>query len=212
MNNLLTEVQKEYKKPQIIMVKSGDTIKVTQRIVEAGKQRLQVFEGLVIRTSRKNSLTYRILVRKITSGVGVEKSFLMHSPNVVKVEIMKRSKVRRNYLSYMRGRLGKTARLQTLSDDKKTLNMEVVTDAVITPSEEVEQPSVKEDVSEIEVIADDDSNKANKDVTKSDNAVEDVEDTATQNDEEQAEAESSENQSTEEKQEEASDNSIKEQD
>jgi large subunit ribosomal protein L19 len=77
-----------------------------------------MFEGVVIRTDRKDSLDSRITVRKITSGIGVEKSYLLHSPLVEKVEIIKRGKVRRNYLTYLRGRAGKSARLVGKAFDK----------------------------------------------------------------------------------------------
>ncbi len=122
MHGLILDLEKDYKKTNVVAVRSGDTVKVTQRIKEASKERLQVFEGLAIRVDRANSLTYRITVRKITSGVGVEKSFLVHSPNVVRVEILKRAKVRRNYLSYMRQRIGKAARLKNVDFDKAVIN------------------------------------------------------------------------------------------
>jgi large subunit ribosomal protein L19 len=117
--SLLTQVQAKNKKPSVVNVKSGDTVKVHQNIKEGNKQRVQVFQGLVIKVSNRNSLTYRILVRRITGGVGVEKSFLVHSPSITKVEITKRSKVRRNYLSYMRARTGKAARLTSVVFDEK---------------------------------------------------------------------------------------------
>jgi hypothetical protein len=77
---------------------------------------------LGIRTDRKGSHTSRITVRRIASGVGVEKSFLLHSPLVLKVEVTKRSKVRRNYLTYMRDRTGKAARLTGVDFDQKAVN------------------------------------------------------------------------------------------
>jgi len=83
---------------------------------------VQVFEGLIIRTDRKDSLTSRITVRRLASGVWVEKSFLLHSPLVLKVEVTKRSKVRRNYLTYMRDRTGKSTRLQGMDFDKVAVN------------------------------------------------------------------------------------------
>jgi len=95
---------------------------VHQKIREGNKERVQVFQGLVIRTDRKGSHTSRITVRRISSGVGVEKSFMLHSPLVVKIEVTKRSKVRRNYLSYMRQRTGKSARLTGMNFDKDTVN------------------------------------------------------------------------------------------
>jgi hypothetical protein len=77
---------------------------------------------LVIRASRKNSLTSTFTVRRIASGIGVEKSFLIHSPNILKVEVIRRSKVRRNYLTYMRQLTGKSARLSGLDFDKEAVN------------------------------------------------------------------------------------------
>jgi large subunit ribosomal protein L19 len=103
-------------------VQSGDTVKVHQKIREGNKERVQIFQGLVIRTDNKGSHTSRITVRRIASGVGVEKSFLLHSPLVVQVEVTKRSKVRRNYLTYMRERTGKAARLTGLDFDRRAVN------------------------------------------------------------------------------------------
>ena len=100
----------------------GDTVEVAQIVKEGNKERIQVFEGLVIRVSNKNSHTASILVRRNTGGVGVEKSYLLHSPLVTKVEVTKRGKVRRNYLTYMRDRKGKSARLTNLSFDKQAVN------------------------------------------------------------------------------------------
>lgn len=110
------------KKHQVVKVQSGDTVRVHQKIKEGNKERIQVFEGLVIRTDRKNSQTSSITVRRIASGIGVEKSYLLHSPLIVKIEVTKRSKVRRNYLSYMRSRRGKSARLTGLAFDKEAVN------------------------------------------------------------------------------------------
>lgn len=112
----------QFKKPAVVDVKSGDTVKVHQKIREGNKERVQIFQGLVIRTDNKASHTSRITVRRIASGVGVEKSFLMHSPLIVEVEVTKRSKVRRNYLSYMRARTGKAARLTGVNFDQKAVN------------------------------------------------------------------------------------------
>ena len=115
---LIKQITDAQKKPQVVNVRSGDTVRVYQKIQEGNKTRIQMFEGVVIRTDRKNSLDSRITVRKITSGVGVEKSYLLHSPNVEKVEVIKRGKVRRNYLTYLRERAGKSARLVSRDFDK----------------------------------------------------------------------------------------------
>ncbi len=120
--DLMKKVNEEQKKPAVVNVKSGDTVKVHQKIKEGAKERIQIFEGVVIRTDRKNSHTSRITVRKTASGVGVEKSFLLNSPLVEKVEVIRRGKVRRNYLSYLRERSGKSARLTGQHFDKEAVN------------------------------------------------------------------------------------------
>ena len=120
--SILQKIGDAQKKKAVVDVRSGDTVKVTQKIKEGEKFRLQVFEGVVIRTDRKDSHTARITVRKIASGVGVEKSFLIHSPLVEKIEIIKRAKVRRKNLSYLRDRSGKSARLTNKNFDHLAVN------------------------------------------------------------------------------------------
>ena len=119
---LIQKVNDEQKKAGVVDARSGDTVRVHQKIQEGNKTRTQVFEGVVIRTDNKQSHTSRITVRKIASGVGVEKSFLLHSPLVEKVEIVRRAKVRRNYLSFLRNRSGKSARLKAVNFDREAAN------------------------------------------------------------------------------------------
>ena len=119
---LINKVNQAQKKQAVVDARSGDTVRVHQKIKEGNKERIQVFEGVVIRTDNKQSHTSRITVRKIASGVGVEKSFLLHSPLVEKVEIVRRSKVRRNFLSYLRNRSGKSARLTAKNFDRAAVN------------------------------------------------------------------------------------------
>jgi large subunit ribosomal protein L19 len=119
---LIQKVNDEQKKHAVVDVRSGDTVRVHQKIKEGNKERVQVFEGVVIRTDNKKQHTARITVRKVASGVGVEKSFLLHSPLVEKVEITRRAKVRRNYLSFLRGRSGKSARLKAVNFDRVAVN------------------------------------------------------------------------------------------
>ena len=149
--SILKEIGDAQKKKAVVDVRSGDTVRVTQKIKEGNKFRSQTFEGVVIRVDRKESHTARIVVRKVTSGVGVEKSYLIHSPLVEKIEITKRSKVRRNNLNYMRERSGKSARLQGKDFDRAAVNnveipkdttaeapvAEVSTEPVETPTEEI---------------------------------------------------------------------------
>ena len=119
---LIQKVNDEQKKAQVVDVRSGDTVRVYQKIKEGNKERIQMFEGVVIRTDNKGQHTSRITVRKVASGVGVEKSFLLHSPLVEKVEIVRRAKVRRNFLSFLRKRSGKSSRLTAVKFDREAVN------------------------------------------------------------------------------------------
>lgn len=119
---IIQNIEAAYKKKKVVDARSGDTVRVHQKIKEGNKERVQVFEGVVLRAVRKESLTSSITVRRVTSGVGVEKTYLLHSPLVLKVEIVKRSKVRRNYLTYLRERSGKSARLTAIEFDRAGVN------------------------------------------------------------------------------------------
>jgi large subunit ribosomal protein L19 len=136
---LIQKVNEEQKKSAVVDVRSGDTVRVHQKIKEGNKERIQIFEGVVIRTDNKKSHTSRITVRKVTSGVGVEKSFLLHSPLVEKVEVVRRAKVRRNYLSFLRGRSGKSARLVAKNFDRDATNAVGVAKAVPAKEEAEEK-------------------------------------------------------------------------
>lgn len=171
--SILKQIGDAQKKKKVVDVRSGDTVRVTQKIKEGGKFRLQVFEGVVIRVERKESHTARIVVRKVTSGVGVEKSFLLHSPLVEKVEITKRSKVRRNNLSYLRERSGKSARLAGKDFDRTAVN-DVKVEEEEAPAEEKpaeEAPVEKEEKVEEAPKAEDEPAKTEK-PTEEDKPVE----------------------------------------
>jgi len=142
MHPVVRAVSEKYKKPHVVDVRSGDTVKVHQKIREGNKERIQVFEGLVIRTDRKGSQTSSLTVRRIASGIGVEKTYLVHSPLVTKIEVVKRSKVRRNYLTYMRARTGKSARLSSVDFDKEAVNKipEVEKPVEKAPEAKAEEP------------------------------------------------------------------------
>ncbi|MDO5451534.1 MAG: 50S ribosomal protein L19 [Candidatus Saccharibacteria bacterium] len=144
--SILKEIGDAQKKKAVVDVRSGDTVKVVQKIKEGNKFRLQTFEGVVIRVDRKSSHTERIVVRKVTSGVGVEKSYLVHSPLVEKIVITKRAKVRRNNLSYLRQRSGKSARLAGKDFDRVAVN-DVTVEEEPVEAEKAEAP-VEEAVEE----------------------------------------------------------------
>ena len=145
--NILKQIGDAQKKKAVVDVRSGDTVRVTQKIKEGNKFRSQTFEGVVIRVDRKESHTARIVVRKVTSGVGVEKSYLIHSPLVEKIVVTKRSKVRRNNLSYLRERSGKSARLTGKDFDRAAVN------DVTVPEEPAEKkPEEVKETPEVEVV------------------------------------------------------------
>lgn len=139
---LINQVNQSQKKTAVVDVRSGDTVKVYQKIKEGNKERIQMFEGVVIRTDNKKSHTSRITVRKIASGVGVEKSFLIHSPLIEKIEIVRRSKVRRNFLSYLRERSGKSARLTAKNFDRLAVN-DIHDDKAEAEAERIKEEAAK---------------------------------------------------------------------
>jgi large subunit ribosomal protein L19 len=152
MQGVIAKINDKYKKKAVVDVRSGDTVKVHQKIREGSKERIQIFQGLVIRTDQKNSHTSRITVRRIASGVGVEKSFMLHSPLIVKVEVTKRSKVRRNYLSYMRQRTGKSARMTGVEFDSAAVN-DVVDEAIAAEEAKIHEQKAAEAAAKAEVKA-----------------------------------------------------------
>ena len=136
---MIKAIEDSFRKSAVVDVRSGDTVKVHQKIREGNKERVQIFQGLVIRTDNKGSHISRITVRRIASGIGVEKSFLLHSPLVLKVEVTKRSSVRRNYLSYQRARTGKAARMTGIEFNREAVN------AVHDRAAEAEEEKLKEE-------------------------------------------------------------------
>jgi len=114
--NLLQEVTAEYLRDDIPEFTSGDTLQVHLRVIEGSKERVQVFEGVVIgRRGGKESASFT--VRKISSGMGVERVFPLHSPNIEKIVVTRRGKVRRAKLNYLRELRGKAARIE----EKRTI-------------------------------------------------------------------------------------------
>ena len=111
MDKKLEMIESKYMKKQIPEFAVGDTVKVYVKIIEEGKQRLQAYEGIVI--SKKGSgIRKSFTVRRISYGEGVERMFLLHAPSIDKVEVVKRSKVKRAKLHYLRKESGKKAALE----------------------------------------------------------------------------------------------------
>lgn len=111
--NLVKEVTASQLRDDIPQFSSGDTVRVSVRITENGKSRIQVFEGVVL-MRRGGGVAETFTVRKVSSGIGVERVFPLHSPNVAKIEVVKKGKVRRNKITYLRNRSGKSARIKQI--------------------------------------------------------------------------------------------------
>jgi large subunit ribosomal protein L19 len=109
--NVLDLIQKEQEKPSVPAFRPGDTVKVYSKVVEGGKERVQMFEG-VVTVRRGGGLGEAITVRRVAHGVGVERTFLVHSPRVERIEVTKRGVVRRSRLYYLSDKVGKAARIK----------------------------------------------------------------------------------------------------
>lgn len=105
---VIKEIEKQYMKEKIPEFGPGDTVRVMVKIVESGKERLQAFEGIVLRR-QGGGLRETFTVRKIVQGVGVERTFPLHSPKVAEVKVIRKGKVRRAKLYYLRERIGAKA-------------------------------------------------------------------------------------------------------
>lgn len=111
VNNIIRSIEEEYLKKDIADFGPGDTVKVHVKVVEGARERIQIFEGTVIKI-RGTGLSQTFTVRRISFGVAVERTFPMHSPKIAKVEVTRRGKVRRAKLFYLRGLTGKKARVK----------------------------------------------------------------------------------------------------
>ena len=113
--NIIEAIEQDYKRDDIPAFNVGDTLKVYIKIKEGNRERIQMFEGFVLKI-QNGGLGKTFTVRKISSGVGVEKTFPIHSPMIEKVEVVKRGAVRRAKLNYMRERTGKAAKIMVMGE------------------------------------------------------------------------------------------------
>ena len=113
MNDIIKNIEAEQLKENAPEINVGDTVKVYAKIKEGNRERIQVFEGTVLK-KQGGSTRATFTVRKNSNGVGVEKTWPLHSPNVEKVEVIRKGKVRRAKLNYLRGRVGKRAKVKEL--------------------------------------------------------------------------------------------------
>ena len=110
-NQIIDELEKQFKKEELPQMNPGDTVKVFVRIVEGNKERIQAFEGTIIK-EHGAGLNRTITVRKVFQGVGVERVFLIHSPRIDKIQVLRKGDVRRAKLYYLRERSGKATRIK----------------------------------------------------------------------------------------------------
>lgn len=113
MNEIIRKIETEQLKESVPSFNVGDTVRVSAKIKEGNRERIQVFEGTVIKR-QNGGLRETFTVRKNSNGVGVEKTWPLHSPNVEKVEVVRMGKVRRAKLNYLRNRVGKKAKVKEL--------------------------------------------------------------------------------------------------
>jgi len=111
--NILDQVTMDYRKEDIPAFNVGDTLKVYVKIIEGSRERIQIFEGYVLK-KQHGGINETFTVRKLSNGIGVEKTFPLHSPKIEKIEVVKKGRVRRAKLNYMRQRTGKAARIRSI--------------------------------------------------------------------------------------------------
>ena len=197
-------------------IKAGDTVRVHQKIQDKGKTRIQVFEGLVLARKHGNEPGATFTVRKVSSGVGVEKIFPLYSPNIDKIEIVKRAKVRRSKLYYIREKVNReikrqmrrmhlmnlateseaeaAARVEKEAAEKAEAEAKVAEEAAKTEEEKAVEAEAPENTEEVSESTEDEDTKEGIEETKEETAEEETKD--------KAEVETDEAEETEEKAEE----------
>ena len=115
--DLIKSITKDYERTDIPEFSVGDTVKVSLKIKEGNRERIQVFEGYILKM-QNGGISETFTVRKLASGVGVEKTFPMHSPMIEKIEVIRKGDVRRAKLNYMRERTGKASRVKSKEIEK----------------------------------------------------------------------------------------------
>lgn len=143
--DIIKSIEHEQMKNSIPDLKVGDTIRVHQRIKEGNRERIQVFEGIIIK-KQGGGLNATFTVRRVAYGCGVEKTFLIHSPMVEKIEVVRVGKARRAKLYYLRDRIGKAAKT------KEDIGARIETKEIVIKGAEVEETPVTEEVPVVEEV------------------------------------------------------------
>ncbi len=152
--NVIDLLRKEQEKPQVPVLHSGDTVRVHVKVVEGSRERIQVFEGVVIAVRGKQGTSTRFTVRRISHGVGVERTFLLHSPRLDKIEVIRHGDVRRAKLFYLRDKVGKSARIRELRTPRGGATVQVADSAVVVPEDEDEDVLLESDTASEEMVQD----------------------------------------------------------
>ncbi len=111
MNEIIKKIEDAQRKETVDAFRVGDTVRVSAKIKEGNRERIQVFEGVVLKR-QNGGIRETFTVRKLSNGVGVEKTWPLHSPTIEKIEVVRRGKVRRAKLNYLRNRVGKSAKVK----------------------------------------------------------------------------------------------------
>jgi len=131
--NVIQQLEKEQQKAKVPALRAGDTVKVHAKVVEGTRERIQVFEGTVIRVTG-GGLRQNFTVRRVTHGVGVERTFMIHSPRIDKIDVLRHGDVRQGRLYYLRGKVGREARIR----ERRRLIRDESTEAAAPEEEEPE--------------------------------------------------------------------------
>jgi large subunit ribosomal protein L19 len=152
--NVIDLLKREQEKQEVPILRSGDTVRVHVKVVEGTRERIQVFEGVVIAVKGKTGLSTSFTVRRLAHGVGVERTFLVHAPRIDKIEVLRHGQVRRAKLFYLREKVGKHARIrerrQPVGGPEMTL-MRAQPDPLVADEIEVEElPDAAEPVTDVD--------------------------------------------------------------
>ena len=157
--DLMKSITQEYERNDIPAFGIGDTVRVHIKIKEGNRERIQVFEGFVLKR-QNGGISETFTVRKLSNGIGVEKTFPLHSPKIEKVEVVRRGDVRRAKLNYMRERTGKAAKIKikdgasvkNVIADASDVTEEMVEEAVVANAEEAAEAVTEEAVEAVEAV------------------------------------------------------------